>query len=238
MAATKQERLALGVLALLLAAGAGARGLRSTPAPAQWAPPDPAAETPAAAQALLARSQAAERADAFAATPLGAGEKVDVNVATEDELRRLPRVSKALAGRIVAWRTQHGPFRTTADLDAVSGVGEGTLSRLAPYLSLPAGPATASTVTSTDAAGAATPPPSSPGTPSAVASTAGGTVDLNRATATELEALPGVGRALAARIVDWRSKNGGFATVEDLAKVPGIGPAKLARLRPLVRTGS
>ena len=52
-------------------------------------------------------------------------------------------------------------------------------------------------------------------------------VDVNRATEAELEALPGIGPALAAAIVEWRSANGPFGTVDDLADVPGIGPAKL-----------
>jgi competence protein ComEA len=60
-------------------------------------------------------------------------------------------------------------------------------------------------------------------------------VELNTATAAELEALPGIGPSLAARVVAWRAKNGPFRSVEDLEKVPGIGPATATRLRPLVR---
>ena len=59
-------------------------------------------------------------------------------------------------------------------------------------------------------------------------------IDLNRADEAELQALPGIGPALAARIVTWRTENGGFATVDDLESVPGIGPAKLAELRDRV----
>jgi competence protein ComEA len=61
-----------------------------------------------------------------------------------------------------------------------------------------------------------------------------GPVDVNRATADELEALPGVGPATAAAIVDDRDRNGPFASVDDLDRVSGIGPAKLAALRDLV----
>ena len=60
-------------------------------------------------------------------------------------------------------------------------------------------------------------------------------VDLNAATAIELEALPGVGPVLASRIVAHRDDHGPFATVEDLLDVPGIGEAKLAQLRDAVR---
>jgi competence protein ComEA len=61
-----------------------------------------------------------------------------------------------------------------------------------------------------------------------------GPVDLNAATADELEVLPGVGPATAAAIVDDRTRNGPFASVGDLDRVPGIGPTKLEALRDLV----
>lgn len=60
-------------------------------------------------------------------------------------------------------------------------------------------------------------------------------MELNQATPEELATLPGIGPALARRIVEWRGANGPFRAVDDLEKVPGIGPAKLERLRPLVR---
>lgn len=61
---------------------------------------------------------------------------------------------------------------------------------------------------------------------------AGQPVDLNRATAAELDALPGVGPAVAARIVAYRSANGPFRSAEDLLNVAGIGDRTLERLRP------
>ncbi|MEN8113280.1 MAG: helix-hairpin-helix domain-containing protein [Actinomycetota bacterium] len=56
-------------------------------------------------------------------------------------------------------------------------------------------------------------------------------IDLNRASATELEDLPGVGPVLAARIVAFREEKGRFNAVEDLLDVGGIGEAKLAAMR-------
>jgi len=63
-----------------------------------------------------------------------------------------------------------------------------------------------------------------------------GKLSLNRATMQDLDALPGVGPVLAARIVAWRHAHGRFKTIEDLRKVSGVGDAKFADLRPLVRT--
>ena len=59
----------------------------------------------------------------------------------------------------------------------------------------------------------------------------GGVVNINTAGVSELEALPGIGPALAARIVEYRDGHGPFASVDDLTDVPGIGPAKLEALR-------
>lgn len=59
----------------------------------------------------------------------------------------------------------------------------------------------------------------------------GGVVNINTAGAAELESLPGIGPALAARIVEYRDGHGPFASVDDLTDVPGIGPAKLEALR-------
>lgn len=61
-------------------------------------------------------------------------------------------------------------------------------------------------------------------------------VDLNTASLEQLDALPGVGPVLAQRILDWRSQNGRFSTVDELGEVSGIGEKVLERLRPLVRT--
>lgn len=61
-----------------------------------------------------------------------------------------------------------------------------------------------------------------------------GRVSLNSATEADLDALPGVGPVTAAAIVAWREENGPFASVEQLAEVTGIGPARLEKLTELV----
>jgi competence protein ComEA len=59
-------------------------------------------------------------------------------------------------------------------------------------------------------------------------------LDLNSASVSELEALPGIGRRTAERIVEHRQKNGGFKKIEELMNVKGIGEKSFLRLKPLI----
>jgi competence protein ComEA len=68
----------------------------------------------------------------------------------------------------------------------------------------------------------------------AAAGGGGGPVSLSSATEADLDALDGIGPTLAARIVEWRRANGGFASVDQLLEVPGIGPGRLEALRSQV----
>ena len=61
-----------------------------------------------------------------------------------------------------------------------------------------------------------------------------GPLDINTATAEELDALPGIGPVLAQRIIDYRTQAGGFRAVEELLNVNGIGEAKLMDILELV----
>ncbi len=106
-------------------------------------------------------------------------------------------------------------FRTPGDLTAVRGIGPVLAEKMAPHLDL------------------ATPAPRARASaPSAAAPV----VDLNRAGPEELRTLPGVGPALADRIVRHRRERP-FQVVDDVLRVRGIGPATLERIRSRVRVG-
>jgi competence protein ComEA len=132
----------------------------------------------------------------------------------------LPGVGPGAARAIVESREREGVFAGPDDLLRVRGIGAVTLERMRPHLEFTGARAVARRGGSPPSAAAARP-----------------TLDLNRAGPAELETLPGVGPALARRIVEARSARGGFRSPDDLLEVRGIGPATLGRLRPLVTIG-
>lgn len=76
--------------------------------------------------------------------------------------------------------------------------------------------------------------PAPPERPATRALREGERIPLDRATAEDLELLPGIGPSIARRIVESRTREGAFETVEQLDRVKGIGPRTVERLRPFV----
>lgn len=225
---TDREKKSMLRAALLLAGAALVRFLVFAPGPAE----PPLADRPSIADSLLAAGDSAVEAQARRSRPLAAGETIDPNTASEEELDRLPGVGASKAARIVQDREQNGPFARPEDLARVPGLGARSVERLRPHLRvassgsrLPAGEAGFGA--SPRAVGSA-----ENGTPDPVSGVE--TIDLNRATAIELQKLPGIGPVTAGRIVAFRNENGRFAEVEELIAVPGVGPRTLARIAPLV----
>lgn len=236
----RSERRALVLATTLVLLGAAARlGLGPGEEAYGWRP---AATGGSTAGALGEVREAVERGRARArraSTPLAPGERLDPNTAPAVELERLPGVGPATAGAILRHRGAR-PFRRRRDLLSVRGIGPATLAKIAPHVDLPEGPAAGG---ASGGAGAAA------GETAAVAAGAGpergrarpggggdgrGRLDLNRATAEELRALPGVGPFLARQILAHRDREGGFGDVDELLEVWGIGAARLEEIRPLV----
>ena len=71
-----------------------------------------------------------------------------------------------------------------------------------------------------------------------VAPATDGRVNINTATSAELIALPGIGEALSARIIEYREQHGPFQTVEELAEVSGISERMVEELRDLITIGT
>ncbi len=178
---------------------------------------------------LLERSSAEEEDALRRRTPLEEDELVDPNRAPERELDRLPGVGPALSRAIVEERESGGWFGSAEELTRVPGIGPASVRRIAPFLEFPVAGRRLireprnlrSQGGGADTAGARMPQPT----------------DLNRAMEEELMGLPGIGPALAGRILRARAARGKFLEVEELLEIPGIGPATLSRIRPLVRIG-
>jgi len=218
MSLTEAETRALLTSALLVAlAAVGRTLLQPGPGDVSTVGIGPAGSVDSAL--AVAESLYAERARRSA--PLATDERIDPNTADEGELDRLPGVGPALARAIVAHRERHGRFRSLGDLERVPGLGSSTVDRMEPHVALAPGAAVAG------AGGRST----TVGTRGSIR------LDLNRASAEELQALPGIGSVKAAAILRWREERGRFRRVEELLEVPGIGPATLERLRPLVGVG-
>jgi competence protein ComEA len=114
------------------------------------------------------------------------------------------------------------------------GDGEQIVVGLAPVPGQPT--RLGSSITSGSATASATPKPSGPaGSGTTGKPKAGEVLDLNTATVEQLDALPGVGPVTAAAIAAWRQAHGKFTSVDQLGEVDGIGPARLEKLRALVR---
>jgi competence protein ComEA len=275
---TRDERRALLFLAGTAVLGGAVRAARA----GGDGPPGAALVAPELTAGDVAAQEAGARRALALTRPLAPGELVDVDHADEAELDRLPRVGPALARRIVAERTAHGPFGSLVGLGRVQGMGAGTLKGLEGRASFSGAPAT-SQAASQGAQGVqevqgerrsrggrgrqgGVPPPALPAPAPAIATMPplpaparlgvtvvaprrtrsrraitvlsvcpGFPLAINDADARELDCLPGIGPAMAERIVAWRTAHGRFAEVKDLERVPGIGPAHLARLLPYVR---
>lgn len=232
------ERRALSRAAVLLLA---VSVVRWAVASRSVEPAVPAGEGEVLAGHIAATDSAADEEERRS-RPLEEGERLDPNVAPEVELDRLPGVGPATAAAIVAARDT-AAFTRPEDLLSVRGIGPATLERIRPHVRMEPGArrmavrrpaavrAAPTRATSPSAATDGAAPTSAPGRLGP-----DGLVDVNRADAEALQELPGIGPALAGRIIDARAQ-GPFRSVDDLVRVRGIGPATVERLRGRVRVG-
>ena len=153
---------------------------------------------------------------------------VDVNSASASELQTLPGIGPSKATAIIEYRTANGPFASVDALDAVPGIGPATLDNIRAFVSLSGGTSAAA-----PAAGAAEPSEPAPQAAAAAPAASGsGGININTASATELQQLPGIGPSKAAAIIEFRTANGLFASCSALQNVTGIGPATVAQVEP------
>lgn len=199
-------------------------------------PTVPAREPDALADHITATTEAADEEERRS-RPLEEGERIDPNSGSEVELDRLPGVGPATASAIVSARDTGIVFGRPEDLLVVRGIGPATLERMLPWIRLTprVGPPLGQRAPIRGRASGVHPP--GVGEAAGLPAARPEPIDVNRADAEELERLPGIGPALAARIMEARRARP-FTSVEDLARVRGIGSATVERLRGLAVTGT
>lgn len=155
----------------------------------------------------------------------------DPNTITSDSLLLLGLSAKQAAA-IVRYRVAGGQFRSPADLSKLRVLDERTRQRLQPLVRIaaqrPSPQRTAERPTPPPSTNA--PQPTAPPTAATALS-----VELNTADTAALRQLRGIGATLSQRIVDYRSRLGGYCSIEQLAEVRGIKPELIDRLRPQLR---
>jgi competence protein ComEA len=174
--------------------------------------------------------------------------RIDLNHADRAQLLQLPGVGEATAGRIEEYRRSHNGFQSVDDLRQVRGVGPALVERLRllvdvePYEGAE-NDMDASPSARTRPEARKDPPPKND--KAVIRKVAAGMkkgddltapIDVNRASASELQRLPGIGPTLSNRILKTREQQP-FQSVDDLRRVPGVGAKTLDRLRPFIAVG-
>jgi len=156
---------------------------------------------------------------------------IDLNRATKAELLQLPGVGEHLADDILAARDERGGFRQIDDLRAVKGIGPMRLERIRPHLRVE--PSNVTVVSGSLAEPSSDKNPPRRSGSSKKSPSLGLKIDINHASAAELQQLPSVGPVLSERIIEAREKTP-FKSVDELRRVSGIGAKTLEKLRPFV----
>ncbi|KAK0072446.1 hypothetical protein PV326_014463 [Microctonus aethiopoides] len=148
-------------------------------------------------------------------------QQLNLNIATEEELMTLPGINRALATNIVNHRRLIGRFNRVEDLALVSGIGAQKLEsiKMEIYVSLSNVSGTSSRAsTSLDSVG-----------------NNDNQLDVNSASVFDLQCVPGMDQELASRIVEKRTKYGCYNSLDELAKLRGIGKHRLAMIKPYLK---
>jgi len=164
----------------------------------------------------------------------GVARQVDLNRADRSELLNVPGIGPNLADAILTHRQTHGQFERVDDLQSVKGVGEKNLAKVRPWLTVSEKP---SEVDETRPERLERKPiaravPEVSGKPAKIRA-GEAPIDVNEASAVELQRLTGIGPVLAAKIIEARERKP-FRAIDDLRGVSGIGAKILESIRPFV----
>ena len=135
---------------------------------------------------------------------------ININTATSAELQALTGIGEAKAAAIIAYREEHGVFADISEIMNVSGIGEKIFESIRDSI-------TTGEVSAPNSA-ASQSPASEPFKPSETI-----LININTATAEELQTLSGIGEAKAAAIIAYREEHGAFDDISEIMNVSGIG---------------
>ena len=174
------------------------------------APPAPLPEAELEALKAEILTLKAEIAELRNQLNLATVDMVDINAADTEQLDTLPGVGTSTAQAIIEYRIEHNGFSAVTELNNVAGIGDKKFENLVKlvYCGVDIN-------VSTDLLPPMPPP-----------------VNINTASAVELQSLPGIGVTYAARIVAYRDEHGSFVSISDLVNVKGIGAKTVAKLLP------
>lgn len=148
---------------------------------------------------------------------------VNVNTASQSQLETLPGIGPSKAAAIIEYRTTNGAFTSLAQLDAVPGIGPATLQKITPLVTFDGEAAPAASSPATASA-------SSESTAVPQAADTSGAININTASQSELQSLPGIGPSKAVAIIQDRESNGPFESCGQLTRVRGVGSSTAANI--------
>ncbi|KAK9721527.1 hypothetical protein QE152_g21528 [Popillia japonica] len=150
-------------------------------------------------------------------------EQLNINIATEEELMTLPEVNREIARNIVEYRKAIGRFRKIEDLALVRGIGAEKFEIMKGEVCVKNNSCNSSRSQSYDSLSVEnrlTPRPNNKRL-----------IDINNASVFELQCVPGMTQEMAANILHYRIKKGGFKKIEDLLKVKGFDNVRFSNIR-------
>lgn len=140
---------------------------------------------------------------------------VDINKAEITALEALPGIGRKKAEEIILFRKTNGPFEKPEDIMKVSGIGKSTFDKIKDKIIVG----------------------ESSGTSKTKENHKEKMIDINTASLEDLMGLPYIGKVKAENILEYRAKHGPFQNVEDILKVPGIGPKTFERIKDKIFVG-
>lgn len=150
--------------------------------------------------------------------------KFDPNTASEEELKQLG-LSYKNAQTIIRYRQKRGRFKVPTDLLKIWGIEPSLAKKLIPYIRLPSTTLVQNYPTANESGGY-----NHPYAPKKIS-----IIDINTASMQDWEALPGIGPVLAARIIKYRDKLGGFSEIDDVKKTYGIKDSLFTLIQPYLK---